>query len=89
MGQATLAPWAQVSLVHDFATTRTNTAMLAIFPGLPQTVYGARDARDTLRLKGGAQLTMSARAALFVSAEANLSREARIYSGKGGFRYGW
>ncbi len=89
MGQATLTPWAQVSLVHDFAVTRTNTSYLAIFPGLPQTVYGARDARDTLRLKGGAQLTFSARAALFVSAEANLSREARIYSGKGGFRYGW
>ena len=89
MGQATLAPWAQVSLVHDFAVDRTNTASLAIFPGVPQTVYGARDARDTLRMKGGAQLTFSARAALFVTAEASLSREARVYSGKGGFRYGW
>lgn len=89
MGVATLAPWLQVALVHDFSTQRTNSEYLALFPGVAQTVYGAADARDTLRLKGGAQLTFSSRAAMFVSAEADLSRTQRVYSGKGGFRYGW
>lgn len=89
MGSATLAPWAQVSLVHDFSVARNQNEYLAVFPGVPQTVYGARDARDTLRLKGGAQLTFSPRAAMFVSAEADLAKSQRAYSGKGGFRYGW
>lgn len=89
MGAATLAPWLQVSLVHDFSTRRDNLATLAALPGDAQRVVGPRDARDTLRLKGGAQLTFSPRAALFVSAEADLSSRQRVLTGKGGFRYGW
>ena len=89
MGMATLAPWVQVSLVHDFARARENVEMLAALPGTAQRVYGASDARDTLRLKGGAQLTFSTRAAVFVSAEADLSTKQRVVVGKGGFRYGW
>lgn len=89
MGAATFAPWVQVAYVHEFSPNRDDTQMLAIFPGTPQTVYGAKDARNSLRVKGGAQVSLSQRAALFVTAEATLASNQRVYAGRGGFRYGW
>ena len=89
MGAAMFAPWVQVAYVHEFSPNRDDTQMLAMFPGTPQTVYGARDARSSLRVKGGAQVSLSPRAALFVTAEATIASNQRVYAGRGGFRYGW
>jgi outer membrane autotransporter protein len=89
MGLATLTPWAQVALVHEFFNSRDQYASLTAIPDTPQRVYGARTARDTLQLKGGAQFSLTRTAALFVSGEADLAPGQHIFSGKGGFRYGW
>ncbi len=88
-GGKALSPFARVSWVHEFDTTRNIEASFITIPGASFTADGARAARDALRLEGGATLALTERASLYASVNSELSSRSSSFAGMGGLRLGW
>ena len=85
----TLSPFARVSWVHEFDTTRSITASFINITGGSFTTEGASADANALRLEGGGSYALNPRASLFASVNSQLSSHAQSLAGMGGLRLGW
>lgn len=82
-------PYARLSWVHEFESTRDVNAGFITLPVTNFTVFGPSAARDAARVDLGSKLAISRSVALFASFDGEFSDRSRMYAGKGGVRVTW
>lgn len=86
----TVSPFARVSWVHEFDTSRNIRASFITIPGAGSfTAEGARASDNALRLEAGATMTLGDKASLFASVNGEWSNTSSSLAGMGGVRIGW
>lgn len=88
-GGRTVSPFARVSWVHEFDTSRNIRASFITLPGGSFIAEGARASENALRLEAGATLSLSDKASLFASVNSEWSNTTSSVAGLGGLRLGW
>ena len=82
-------PMASIAWVHEFSSNRSVAASFASAPGFSFLASGPRSSADEARLTAGLDLTNRNGLNLFAEFQADVSRSARSYGGKGGVRFTW
>jgi outer membrane autotransporter protein len=88
-GGIIVSPYARLSWVHEFNTTRNITASFIALPGTLFTVDGPHAARDSGRVEVGAKLALTQTVKAFASFDGEFSSRAQVYAGKGGVIVAW
>jgi outer membrane autotransporter protein len=88
-GGMMVSPYARLSWVHEFDTTRNITASFIALPGTLFTVDGPHAARDSGRVEVGSKLAVAQNIKAFASFDGEFSSRAQVYAGKGGIIVAW
>lgn len=84
-----LIPQFRASWVHEFMPAREISASFITLPDASFTVQGARAARDSAKLSGGARYFLSPTAYMFANFDGEFSDRTAGYSGTAGFKSNW
>jgi uncharacterized protein with beta-barrel porin domain len=86
---ALVVPQFRAAWVHEFMPDREINAAFVTLPDAAFTVQGARAARDSAKLSGGARYFLSPSAYMFANLDGEFSARTAGYSASAGFKSNW